>query len=210
MEIAILLFDRYTALDVVGPYEVFRCLPEVNVRLVGKQRGLVRNDANSLSIQADFQLSEVTEPNVLVIPGGPGQEAIMGDSGTLNWIRRLNDVTQWTTSVCTGSLILAAAGLLKGRKATTHWLAMERLARMGVEAVNQRVVVDGKYVTGAGVSAGIDMAISLAAILATPAQAQGIELALEYDPQPPFRAGSPDKGPPNLVQRMRVQTRHNQ
>jgi putative intracellular protease/amidase len=210
VEIAILLFDRYTALDVVGPYEVFRCLPEVNVRLVGKQRGLVRNDANGLSINAEYSLSEITKPNVLVIPGGPGQEAIMGDSGTLNWIRRMNDVSQWTTSVCTGSLILAAAGLLRGRKATTHWLAMDRLSRMGAVAVSQRVVVDGKYVTGAGVSAGIDMAISLCAILASPAQAQGIELALEYDPQPPFKSGSPEKGPPNLVQRMRDQTRHNQ
>jgi transcriptional regulator GlxA family with amidase domain len=195
---------------VVGPYEVFRCLPEVNVRLVSKQRGLVRNDANSLSINADYTLADVVEPNILVIPGGPGQEAVMGDSATLNWIRRVNDVTSWTTSVCTGSLVLAAAGLLNGKKATTHWLAMDRLKRMGADAQNQRVVVDGKYVTSAGVSAGIDMAISLTAILGSPAQAQGIELALEYDPQPPFKSGSPEKGPPNLVARMRAQSRHNQ
>jgi putative intracellular protease/amidase len=209
MEIAIVLFERFTALDVVGPYEVLRCLPDAQVRFVAKQRGLVRNDAGSLALNADSVLAEVTSPDIVLVPGGAGQEALMGDVGWHNWLKKVNETSKWTTSVCTGSLVLAACGFLHGRKATSHWLAMERLARLGAVPQKQRVVVDEKYVTSAGVSAGIDMALSLAAIVASPVQAQGIELALEYDPAPPFRAGSPEKGPANLVERMRAQSRHN-
>lgn len=207
MEIAILLYDRFTALDAVGPYEVLRLMPGAQVRFVAKAHGLKRTDAGSLALMADYELGEVTSPDILVIPGGPGQVALMDDHETLNWVRRVHLTTRWTTSVCTGSLVLAAAGLLKGLRATTHWLAMDELPKFEAEPTLERVVIEGKIITAAGVSAGIDMALQLAALEASPNVAQSIQLGIEYDPQPPFDAGSPLKAPPEIVEALRLRSR---
>ena len=207
MEIAILLFDRFTALDAVGPYEVLRSTPGAEVKFTAKQSGPIRTDAKSLAITADYTLQDVTAPDILVVPGGPGQTALMDDGEILDWVRRVNENTKWTTSVCTGSLVLAAAGLLKGLRATSHWLALDQLKKYGAEPSNERVVIEGKIVTAAGVSAGIDMALTLVAREFSDEIAQAIQLGIEYDPQPPFDAGSPSKAPAAIVDRLRSRSR---
>ncbi len=207
MEIAILIFERLTALDAIGPYEVLRSMPDSTVRFVGKAPGPVRTDAGSLALVADYALEDVTAPDILVVPGGPGQVALMDDNRVLEWIRRVHETTRWTTSVCTGSLVLAGAGLLKGLRATTHWLAMDVLRELGAEPTLERVVRQGKIITAAGVSSGIDMALRLVALERGEEMAQAIQLAIEYDPQPPFDAGSPEKAPPAVVERLRSRSR---
>jgi transcriptional regulator GlxA family with amidase domain len=207
MEIAILIFDRLTALDAIGPYEVLRSMPDSNVRFVAKQAGAIRTDARSLALVADYELEEVSAPDILVVPGGPGQTALMDDRKVLDWIRRVHETTRWTTSVCTGALVLAGAGLLKGLRATTHWLAMEPLRELGATPTPERVVRQGKIITAAGVSAGIDMALRLVALERGEETAQAIQLAIEYDPQPPFDAGSPEKAPAAIVERLRSRSR---
>jgi transcriptional regulator GlxA family with amidase domain len=207
MEIAFLIFDRLTALDAVGPYEVLRSVPRATVKFVARERGPKRTDAGSLALVADYALDEVSSPDVVVVPGGPGQMALMNDEPVLNWIRRAHQTSRWTTSVCTGSLILGAAGLLKGLRATTHWLALDILRSLGAEPVSERVVIEGKIMTAAGVSAGIDMALTLVAREAGEAAAQAIQLGIEYDPQPPFNAGSPAKAPPAIVELLRSRSR---
>jgi transcriptional regulator GlxA family with amidase domain len=207
MEIAILIFDRLTALDAIGPYEVLRSMPESNVRFVAKEPGAIRTDAGSLALVADYSLEDVTAPDILVVPGGPGQAALMDDERVLDWVRRVHETTRWTTSVCTGSLVLAGAGLLKGLRATTHWLAMDVLRELGAEPTLERVVRQGKIITAAGVSAGIDMALTLVALERGEEMAQAIQLAIEYDPQPPFDAGSPEKAPAAVVERLRSRSR---
>lgn len=208
MKIAILLFDRFTALDAVGPYDVLCRLPGAEVVFVGESVGPVRNDAGSLQLVVDAELSEVLDPDIVLVPGGPGQTAHMSDGPVHRWLRSVDKTSTWTTSVCTGSLILAAAGLLTGRRATTHWLALDNLTALGATAVSERVVHDGKYVTGAGVSAGIDMALTLAGKIAGDEVAQSIQLLSEYDPQPPYNAGSPATAPAELVSRFRESSRH--
>ena len=207
MEIAILIFERLTALDAIGPYEVLRSMPDSEVRFVAKQTGPVRTDTGSLALVADYALEDVTAPDILVVPGGPGQAALMDDERVLDWIRRVHEQTRWTTSVCTGSLVLAGAGLLKGLRATTHWLAMDVLRELGAEPTLERVVRQGKIITAAGVSSGIDMALRLVALERGDEMAQAIQLAIEYDPQPPFDAGSPEKAPPAVVERLRSRSR---
>ncbi|PYT02401.1 MAG: glutamine amidotransferase [Acidobacteria bacterium] len=207
MEVAILIFDRLTALDAVGPYEVLRSVPRATVKFVARERGPKRTDAGSLALVADYELGEVTSPDIIVVPGGPGQMALMDDEPVLNWIRQTHETSRWTTSVCTGSLILGAAGLLKGLRATTHWLALDILRSLGAEPVSERVVIEGKIITAAGVSAGIDMALTLVARELGEAAAQAIQLGIEYDPQPPFNAGSPAKAPPEIVQLLRSRSR---
>jgi transcriptional regulator GlxA family with amidase domain len=204
MDIAILLFDRLTALDAVGPYEVLSRLPGATISFVAAEPGPKRTDAASLALVADHTLGEHPHPDVVVVPGGPGRLAPMDDDSVLAWLRAAHQTTTWTTSVCTGALVLGAAGLLAGRRATTHWLAMEGLAQFGAEPVTERVVVDGKLVTAAGVSAGIDMALTLAARVAGDETAKTIQLAIEYDPRPPFDAGSPEKAPPAAVDLLRA------
>jgi transcriptional regulator GlxA family with amidase domain len=152
----------------------------------------------------------VSHPDIVVVPGGPGQEAQMDDGPVHDWLRKADAASSWTTSVCTGSLILAAAGLLAGRRAASHWLALERLQELGARPTGERVVIDGKYVTAAGVSAGIDMAIDLSARIAGTPAAQAIQLMLEYDPRPPLTAGSPSTAPPDLVASLRMRSRHPQ
>ena len=207
MEIVILIYDRFTALDAVGPYEVLRNLPGAHVTFVAKEEGPVRTDSRALAIVADKAIRDVPSADVVVVPGGPGQTDLMEDEEVLSWLRAVDATTQWTTSVCTGSLLLAAAGLLQDKKATSHWLALDQLTKYGAEPTLERVVEQGKIVTAAGVSSGIDMGLRLAAHIAGDDVAQMIQLGIEYDPQPPFDSGSPEKAPAALVDLMRSRSR---
>jgi transcriptional regulator GlxA family with amidase domain len=207
MEIAILLFDRLTALDAVGPYEVLSRIPDGTTKFVANQPGAYRTDQGSLALVADYALEQVPAPDIFVVPGGPGQTALMDDEAILGWVRRAHKTSKWTASVCTGSLILGAAGLLKGWRATSHWLAYDVLHSLGAEPVAERVVIEGKIITAAGVSAGIDMALKLVARECGDAVAQAIQLGIEYDPQPPFDAGAPHKAPAAIVERLRSRSR---
>jgi len=199
MKIAIALFDRFTALDAIGPYEVLSRLPGAEIVFVGEAARTFRTDMG-MAVVAGAAFADVPSVDVLVVPGGPGTRAMTTDRPLLDWVRRVHPTTQWTTSVCTGSLVLAAAGVLKGVDATTHWGAMGDLAELGANPVQERVVERGKIVTAAGVSAGIDMALTLAARIAGDRVAQAIQLGIEYDPQPPFDAGNAAKASPDLVQ----------
>jgi putative intracellular protease/amidase len=207
MNTAILLYDGFTALDAIGPYEVLSRLPGAKTTFVACQRGPVRTDNDMLSLVADGSLAEMTAPDIVLVPGGPGEVAERAGGPALQWLREVDRTSRWTTSVCTGSLILAAAGLLDGKRATSHWLAMDKLAELGAEAVNERVVFDGKMVTAAGVSAGIDMALTLATEIAGEQVAQAIQLGIEYDPQPPHDAGAPHKAPAEIVALLRGNSR---
>lgn len=202
MRIAILLFPRLTALDAVGPYEVLSRMPGAEVVFVAHEPGLQRTDAG-LALVADAGFAYVPQADVLLVPGGPGQVEAMHDAELLDWLRAVDRTSTWTTAVCTGSLLLGAAGLLSGRRATSHWLALEQLADLGAVAVEERVVVDGKVVTAAGVSAGIDMALLLAGLITDDTVAQAIQLSIEYDPQPPYTAGSTRTAPPEVVELLR-------
>jgi transcriptional regulator GlxA family with amidase domain len=207
MNIAILLYDKFTALDAIGPYEVLSRLPGASVTFVAAERGPVRTDNGMLTLLVEHSLDDVREPDIVLVPGGPGEVAARAGGAALEWLRAVDRTSTWTTSVCTGSLVLAAAGLLDGRRATTHWLAFDELRRLGAEVVDERVVFDGKLVTAAGVSAGIDMALALAARIAGEEIAQAIQLGIEYDPQPPFDAGSPHRAPAAIVELLRSRSR---
>jgi putative intracellular protease/amidase len=204
LDIVFYLYPGMTALDIVGPYEVLRQLPGATVRFVAKKRGAVLMDSQALSLNADYSLEEIKSADILVVPGGStGTPAQMRDKEVLDWIRQIHAKTKWTTSVCTGSLILGAAGLLKEQEATTHWAVLNTLAMFGAKPVSQRFVRQGKIITAAGVSAGIDMALKLAAMESHESIAKGIQLGLEYDPQPPFDTGSVEKAPPALVEKVK-------
>jgi putative intracellular protease/amidase len=206
VDIAILLYDGLTALDAVGPYESLSRIPGAQVKFVAKEAGPQRTETESLSLVADFPLDDVAAPDVLVVPGGFGTRALIGDEDLMGWIASVHERTQWTTSVCTGALLLGAAGVLRGLRATTHWAVLERLADFGAEPVKERVVEDGKVMTAAGVSAGIDMGLRLAARIAGDDVAKAIQLGMEYDPEPPFDSGTPDKAPEHLVKALRAIT----
>jgi putative intracellular protease/amidase len=208
VQIAILLYDKFTALDAIGPYEVLSGLNGAEVIFTAERPGPVRADTGMLAVTADAALADVPHPDIVLVPGGPGTEAQLTDGPVHNWLRAADATSSWTTSVCTGSLILAAAGLLEGRRATSHWLALDRLEELGAHAVAKRVVIDGKYVTAAGVSAGIDMALDLSGRIGGANTAQAIQLMIEYDPRPPYSAGSPRSAPPDLVASMRMRSRH--
>jgi len=203
MNIAIPLFDRITALDAVGPYEVLSRLPGATVHFLGATTGPKRTENRMLALSADALLDDLPNPEVIVVPGGLGTRALMHDETMLAWLRRADETSQWTTSVCTGSLLLAAAGLLEGLEATTHWLSLDLLAAHGATPVSRRVVEQGKVITAAGVSSGIDMALTLAARIAGDDVAQAIQLGIEYDPEPPFHSGSVSKAPPEIVELVR-------
>jgi transcriptional regulator GlxA family with amidase domain len=207
MDIAVLLYDRFTALDAVGPYEVLSRLPGARLRFVADEPGPVRTDTGALAITADAALADVPAPDVLVVPGGPGDVVGRAGGDALEWIRAAHERSTWTTSVCTGSLILGAAGVLAGRRATSHWAALERLGELGAEPVRERVVTDGKVMTGAGVSAGIDMALTLAGRIAGDEVAQGIQVWIEYDPEPPYDAGAPEKVAPHVLEALQDRRR---
>ncbi|MCX5062862.1 DJ-1/PfpI family protein [Streptomyces sp. NBC_00461] len=207
MQIAIVLYDGFTALDAVGPYETLGRLPDSETVFVAERTGPVRTDSGNLALTADRTLDEVPNPDVVVVPGGPGQTAQMDNKALLDWIRAADATSTWTTSVCTGSLLLAAAGLLDGHRATSHWLALDELRKFGVEPTGERVVTDGKYVTAAGVSSGIDMGLALLGRISGDVVAQAVQLGIEYDPQPPYDAGSPQKAPADVVELIRSRSR---
>jgi putative intracellular protease/amidase len=204
MQIAIPLYDGFTALDAVGPYAILARLPGAEVVFAATRPGPVRTELGSLALTADRPLSEVTAPDILLVPGGPGTVEALADQALLDWLRTAAAATTWTASVCSGSLLLAAAGLLNGRRATSHWIALDHLAGMGAIPSNERVVFDGKYATAAGVSAGIDLALHLAGRIAGDEIAQAIQLVVEYDPQPPYDAGSISTAPAELVTSLRA------
>jgi transcriptional regulator GlxA family with amidase domain len=207
MQIAIALYDRFASLDAVGPYQVFNHLPGAKIIFASERSGLVCDEAGSLALRAEASYAEVPHPDLILIPGGPGQAAQMSEGPLRNWLIEADKTSTWTTSVCTGSLILAAAGLLAGRAATTHWLAMDELACYGATPEQERYVFDGKYATSAGVSAGIDMSLALCAKLAGDQEAMRIQLAIEYAPDPPFDAGSAASAPPEIVAALRATSR---
>jgi putative intracellular protease/amidase len=203
MKIAIPLYDRFTALDAVGPYEVVQRLPGAEITWLAAAPGPVGTDTGQLHLQADAAYEDLPDPDILIVPGGTGTYDVLDDERLVGWIRRAHETSQWTTSVCTGSLLLGAAGVLDGLDATCHWLDLEALERYGARPTVRRVVEQGKVITAAGVSSGIDMGLALAARLAGPEVAQAIQLGIEYDPQPPFDAGSPEKAPPEIVELLR-------
>jgi transcriptional regulator GlxA family with amidase domain len=200
LQVAILLYDGMTALDAIGPYEVLQS-PTLgtDIRFVAREKGVKRTDFGRLRLTADYTLDETISPDILVVPGTAFPQAVMGDQLVLEWIAQVHRTTKWTTSVCTGVLGLAAAGVLQGLNATTHWLAFDLLKQFGAIPTKQRVVRDGKIFTAAGVSSGIDMALKLVAEEFGADAAQLTQLLIEYDPQPPFDAGSPDKAPSAIV-----------
>lgn len=189
-QLAIVVYPGFTALDFIGPYEVLRNLPDVEVRFVWHQTGPIAADSGALMVGATHTFGETPAPDVLLIPGGMTTFEHARDEELLAWVRQVDKTTTWTVSVCSGSVILAAAGLLDGRRATSHWLALPMLKAFGVTTVgDQRIVHEGKFVTAAGVSAGIDLGLWLAARLTDEAHAKTVQLVIEYDPQPPFDSG---------------------
>jgi transcriptional regulator GlxA family with amidase domain len=207
MRIAILIFDGLTALDAIGPYEVLSRVPGAELRFVAKEAGVKRTDTGALGVQADLALADLAAPEVVLVPGGEGNRPLMRDPEVLGWLRVAHQSSTWTTSVCTGALVLGAAGILDGKRATTHWAFLDRLSELGAEPVTERVVEDGKVITAAGVSAGIDMALTLAGRLAGDQVAQAIQLGIEYDPEPPFDTGSPAKASPEAIELIRAMER---
>ena len=203
MQVAIPIFDGLTALDAVGPYEVLARLPGARVTFVGAEPGPKVTEDGMLTLVAERPLAELPEPEVLVVPGGRGTRGLLDDPGILGWIRHAHERSEWTTSVCTGSLLLGAAGVLDGLEATGYWLELETLRRFGARPTRRRVVEQGKVITAAGVSSGIDIALVLAARLAGDEVAQAIQLSIEYDPEPPFASGSADKAPEEIVELVR-------
>ena len=199
MKIVFLLFDGITALDAIGPYEVLARLPGAEVTFAAPARGVVRTDNGFLGLAADVAIDEVDRADLLVVPGGFGTRALERDARVLAWIRAIDATTRITASVCTGALVLGAAGLLRGRRANTHWALRERLAEHGALPVAERTVRDGKYASAAGVSAGIDLALALAVELAGADVAGAIQLGIEYDPAPPLDCGDAARAPAPLV-----------
>lgn len=202
MQVAITLFPRTTALDSIGPYEVLQRIPSIDVVFVGHQRGEIRTDNGMLGLICDATFDEVTEPDVILVPGGVGTRSLMKDHVILDWIRAVHPQTLFTTSVCTGSLVLAAAGLLDGLTATTHWSTQDILASLGAVYTPQRVVehLPERIITAAGVSSGIDMALRLVELLVDRQAAEASQLMIEYDPQPPFHSGSLAKASDRIVE----------
>lgn len=206
MQIAIPLFPEVTALDAVGPYEVLQRLPAATVDFVGESVGQIRTDNGFLGLMVDKTFDQVPRPDVIVVPGGIGTRPFVdgGEHAIVEWITKAHGTTQFTTSVCTGSLLLAAAGLLDGLSATTHWGAYDALEKLGAKPTGQRVVehLDQRIITAAGVSSGIDMALRLAELLVDADAAMAMQLMVEYDPQPPFDAGSVEKAGAHVMERI--------
>lgn len=210
--IAIPLFPHFTALDGIGPYEVLQRIPDFDVTFIGHERGVVRSDNGMLGIEVDATFEELPTPDVVVFPGGFGTRALMTYGRVLDWVRTAHATTTYTTSVCTGSLVLAAAGLLQGLTATTYWSVLDMLGQFGAIPTEQRVVehLDRRIITAAGVSSGIDMALRLVELLVDRTAAEAAQLMIEYDPQPPFDAGSTAKASSAVVERVveYAQARH--
>jgi putative intracellular protease/amidase len=204
MDIAIPLFDRFTALDAIGPYEVLQRVPELDVVFVGERRGEVRTENGFLGLSVDATFDEVPDPDVVLVPGGVGNRDLLGGGPYLDWVRSTYPGTRFTTSVCSGSLVLAAAGLLPGLTATSHWSVLPYLEKLGAVPVTQRVVehLPERVITAAGVSAGIDMGIRLVELLVDDVSARAAQVMIEYDPQPPFDAGHPSKVDETVMARL--------
>jgi cyclohexyl-isocyanide hydratase len=202
MHIGLLLFPRLTQLDLTGPYEVFVRTPGTMVHLIWKTLSPVMNDRN-MAIVPTVTFSDCPALDVICVPGGPRQMELMEDEETLSFLRRQATQAKWVTSVCTGSLVLGAAGLLKGYKATCHWSSRDQLSLFGAVPVDARVVIDRNRITGGGITAGIDFALVLAAILTSEEKAKIVQLGMEYDPAPPFSSGSPNTADPSLVEHVR-------
>ena len=214
MQIAYLLYDRFTALDIIGPHDVLNSVPGNESIFVAEQAAPVRNESDTLSLVADASIDEVRSPDIVVVPGGFGTRALVEGAlqakpksdpfdesePLLSWLRQVHETSTWTTSVCTGSLLLAAAGLLDGAPATTHWLARDLLNELGAVPVPDRLVEHDRIVTAAGVSSGIDMALRLVQKINGDEVAQAVQLGIEYDPEPPLNAGSPEKAPQPIVE----------
>jgi putative intracellular protease/amidase len=203
MNVAIPLYDRFTALDAVGPYEVLQRVPGAKITWLAHEPGPVGTDTGQLHLVADAAFEDLPDPEIVVVPGGTGTDDFLEDERLLGWIRQAHETSQWTTSVCTGSLLLGAAGVLDGLDATCHWLDLQDLERYGARPTESRVVEQGKVITAAGVSSGIDMALTLVAKMTGPEVAQAIQLGIEYDPQPPFDSGSTAKAAPEIVELVR-------
>ncbi len=206
MKIAIPLFDRLTALDGIGPYEVLQRLPDATVTFVGERTGEYRTENGFLGLMADATYDDLLDPDVVVVPGGIGTRAVVADDGhpLVQWIAAVHPATKFTTSVCTGSIVLAKAGLLEDKTATTHWSAYDDLKLQGAIPTQDRVVehLDDRIITAAGVSSGIDMALRLSELLVDDVAAKAMQLMVEYDPQPPFDAGSVDKVDEEIMTRL--------
>ncbi|MCX6238298.1 MAG: DJ-1/PfpI family protein [Bacteroidia bacterium] len=202
MKIVILIFDNYTALDIIGPYEVLSKLPNAKVYLAGLERREYK-DSHGLRISADYSINEITVADILLIPGGFGIDELLKNNEIIEWIQQIDHSTQWTVSVCSGSLLLAQAGLLNGKECTTHWRRKDQLRNYNVKVKDERYLQDGKIITSAGVSAGIDMALYLVSKIADDQTAKMIQLAIEYDPKPPFDCGSPDKLPKEMIEKLK-------
>ncbi len=204
MQVAIVLFPKMTALDAIGPYEVLQRIPSIDITFVGHRRGEIRTENGMLGLSVDATFDELANPDVIVIPGGVGSRPLTTDDVVLDWIRAAHPTTRFTTSVCTGSLVLAAAGLLDGLSATTHWACYRELEDLGARPTSERVVehLEQRIITAAGVSSGIDMALRLAELLVDTTAAQAAQLMIEYDPQPPFTCGSLAASPQHVVERV--------
>jgi putative intracellular protease/amidase len=203
MKVAIPLYDRFTALDAIGPYEVVQRIPGAEITWLAHAPGLVGTDTGQLRLHGDAAFEELPDPDILIVPGGTGTDDFLEDERLVGWIRQAHETSTWTTSVCTGSLLLGAAGVLDGLEATSHWLDIDSLERYGARPTGRRVIEQGKVITAAGVSSGIDMALLLASKIGGPELAQAIQLGIEYDPQPPFDAGSVEKAAPEIVELVR-------
>jgi putative intracellular protease/amidase len=203
MDVAIPLYPDFTALDAVGPYEVLSNLPGTNVRFVAAEAGPVTADTGMLTLLVDASLDDVPAPEIVCVPGGRGTQGAIADGRIVDWVRSAHETSDWTTSVCTGAQVLGAAGVLDGLDATTYWMVLDSLRDYGARPRVERVVREGKVVTAAGVSSGIDMALTLASLIAGEDVAQAIQLGIEYDPQPPFDAGSQAKAPDHIVEIVR-------
>jgi transcriptional regulator GlxA family with amidase domain len=204
LQIAIPLFPAFTALDAVGPYEVLQRVPCIDVTFLGQRRGEFRSENGMLGLTADATFDELSQPDVIVFPGGVGTRALQCDERTLDWVRQAHATSRLTTSVCTGSLVLGAAGLLDGLTATTHWSCYAELEVHGAVPTAKRVVehLDRRIITAAGVSSGIDMALRLLELLVDRTAAEASQLMIEYDPQPPFHTGSVAKASPAVLTRV--------
>jgi transcriptional regulator GlxA family with amidase domain len=205
MQVAIPLFPRFTALDAIGPYEVLQRVPSIHVTFIGKERGEVRSENGMLGITIDATFEEMPHPDIVVFPGGVGVRPLVRDEHVLDWVRGAHESSAYTTSVCTGSLVLGGAGLLNGLTATTHWACYAELEATGAKPTADRVVehLEKRLITAAGVSSGIDMALRLLELLVDRTAAQAAQLMIEYDPQPPFDCGAVDKCDEETVTRVK-------
>jgi len=198
-EIAIFIYEGMTTLDAIGPYEVLARLPDAEVKFIASTPGPNKTEFG-LALTAESALEDVPAPDIIVIPGS-GKVPFLDDPAAVEWVRRAHETSKWTTSVCTGSMLLGAAGILEGKRATSHWAVRDQLRNFGAEPVAERVVIEGKVITAAGVSAGIDMALTLASREAGVGEARSVQLMIEYDPQPPFDSGSLEKADPETQRR---------